>query len=64
MKIYTKPFIGIKKTAENGDEDAMNNLAICYKNREGTEKNLEKTFNWYQKVATNKGFEDDELSIK
>ncbi|CAB4428138.1 unnamed protein product [Rhizophagus irregularis] len=57
-----KPFIGIQKAAENGDENAMNtaengyenamnSLAIYYENGEGTEKNLEKAFYWYQKAA-------------
>src|SRR5436190_6954980 len=31
----------------------MNKLAICYKNGEGTEKNFEKAFYWYQKEAEN-----------
>jgi TPR repeat protein len=31
----------------------MNNLALCYKNGEGIEKNLEKAFDWYQKAAEN-----------
>ncbi|CAB5379990.1 unnamed protein product [Rhizophagus irregularis] len=31
----------------------MNNLAIYYKNGEGTEENLEKAFYWYQKAAEN-----------
>ncbi|RIA83385.1 hypothetical protein C1645_833896 [Glomus cerebriforme] len=37
--------------AENGDKSAMNNLATCYYNGKGTEKNLEKAFYWYQKAA-------------
>ncbi|RGB28670.1 hypothetical protein C1646_629432, partial [Rhizophagus diaphanus] len=43
----------LEKLAENGDEDVMFNLAICYYNGEGTEKNLEKAFHWYQKAAEN-----------
>src|ERR1044072_167178 len=31
----------------------MYNLVKCYKNGEGTEKNLEKAFYWYQKTAEN-----------
>src|SRR5256885_1148220 len=31
----------------------MNRSAIHYKNGEGTEKNLEKAFYWYQKAAEN-----------
>ena len=31
----------------------MNNLAICYKNGEGIEKNLEQAFYWFQKAAEN-----------
>src|ERR1051326_3623775 len=36
--------------AGNGDRDSMNNLAIYYKD---VEKNFEKAFYWYQKVADN-----------
>ena len=43
-------------TLENGDKDAQYNLALLYTNGEGTEKNLEKAFYWYQKAAEN-GFE-------
>src|SRR5205823_5043060 len=40
-----------RKAAENGNKSAMNNLALCYKNGKGTEKDLEKTFYWFQKAA-------------
>src|SRR5438876_1115057 len=46
-----KAFYWYQKAAENGNKIAMYNLAICYKNGEGTEKNLEKAFYWYQKAA-------------
>ena len=42
-----------QKAAENGDIEAMNNLANCYNNGEGTMENLEKTFYWYRKAAEN-----------
>ena len=41
------------KAAENKDINAQFNLALLYENGEGTEKNLEKAFYWYQKVAEN-----------
>ncbi|CAB4403679.1 unnamed protein product [Rhizophagus irregularis] len=41
----------LEKLAENNDEIGMFNLAICYKDGEGIEKNLEKAFHWYQKAA-------------
>ncbi|GBC47032.2 kinase-like domain-containing protein [Rhizophagus irregularis DAOM 181602=DAOM 197198] len=47
----------LERSAENGDKVAMYNLAICYKNGEGTEKNLENAFHWYQKAAEN-GYTD------
>ncbi|PKY16552.1 HCP-like protein [Rhizophagus irregularis] len=43
----------LEKLAENGNEEAMLNLANNYRNGEGTEKNLEKAFQWYQKAAEN-----------
>ncbi|UZO00637.1 uncharacterized protein OCT59_011759 [Rhizophagus irregularis] len=56
-----KPFIkelwcedcinSLEKLAKNNDKMAMFNLAICYKDGEGIEKNLEKAFHWYQKAA-------------
>ena len=39
--------------AENGNDNAQFNLALSYQNGEGTEKNLEKAFYWYQKAAKN-----------
>ncbi|CAI2181138.1 15082_t:CDS:2, partial [Funneliformis geosporum] len=39
------------ENAENGLSVAMKNLATCYKNGEGTEKNLEKSLYWNQKAA-------------
>ncbi|RIA84048.1 hypothetical protein C1645_880160 [Glomus cerebriforme] len=47
----------LKQSAENGDKDAMNNLALHYLNGEEIEKNLEKAFYWYQKAAEN-GFNE------
>ncbi|CAB5186057.1 unnamed protein product [Rhizophagus irregularis] len=38
---------------ENGNNEAMFNLAICYENGEGTEKSLGKAFYWYQKAMFN-----------
>src|SRR5437667_7006935 len=43
----------LEQAAKNGNEDTINNLAVCYENGEGTEKNLEKAFYWYQKAAEN-----------
>src|SRR6266498_4077338 len=48
-----KYFNEIKKTAENGNENAQYNLALSYHNGEGTERNLEKAIYWYQKAAEN-----------
>ena len=50
-KNLEKAFYWIQKAAENNDMNAMNKLATCYYNEEGTEKNLEKAFYWFQKVA-------------
>src|SRR5688500_7879300 len=48
-----KTFYWYQKAAENGDIGAQYNLALSYKNGEGTEKDLEKAFYWYQKAAEN-----------
>ncbi|GET53926.1 kinase-like domain-containing protein [Rhizophagus irregularis DAOM 181602=DAOM 197198] len=57
-KLFCKECINsLKELAENGDKGAMFNLANCYKNGEGTEKNLDKAFYWYQKAVEN-GNED------
>ncbi|POG58705.1 uncharacterized protein OCT59_028634 [Rhizophagus irregularis] len=39
----------VSKKAENGDEEAMFDLANSYYNGKGTEKNLEKALQLYQK---------------
>ena len=51
--IESSNIINLLEQAENGNNHAMNNLAICYYNGEGTEKNLERAFYWYQKAAEN-----------
>ncbi|POG66287.1 kinase-like domain-containing protein [Rhizophagus irregularis DAOM 181602=DAOM 197198] len=53
-KLWCKECINsLEKLAENGDKEAMFNFANCYRDGEGTEKNLEKAFHWYQKAAEN-----------
>src|SRR5215469_3832690 len=42
-----------QEAMESGDKDAQFNLAACYHDGEGTEKNLEKAFYWCQKAAEN-----------
>src|SRR5436305_7846672 len=42
-----------KEAAKNEDIDAQYKLAKFYYNGEGTEKNLEKAFYWFQKAAEN-----------
>ncbi|GBC06464.1 hypothetical protein RclHR1_06860001 [Rhizophagus clarus] len=46
-----KAFHWYQKVAKSGDAEAMNNLALCYENGEGTEVDLGKAFHWYQKAA-------------
>ncbi|GET58756.1 kinase-like domain-containing protein [Rhizophagus irregularis DAOM 181602=DAOM 197198] len=43
----------LEKLAENGNREAIFNLAIRYEGGNGTEKNLEKAFYWYKKAAEN-----------
>ena len=40
-----------EKAAEQGDADAQYNLALCYKNGTGVEKDAEKAVEWYQKAV-------------
>ncbi|UZO07249.1 uncharacterized protein OCT59_027541 [Rhizophagus irregularis] len=49
-KEYTN---SLEKLVEIGDKVTMFSLANNYKNGEGTEKNLEKAYYWYQKAAEN-----------
>src|ERR1044071_6792135 len=41
------------RAAENGNIEAQYNLGWLYEEGEGTEKNLEVAFHWYQKAAEN-----------
>src|SRR5436190_248752 len=45
--------INLLKQLAESDDYAQFNLANSYYNGEGTEKNLEKAFYWYQKAAEN-----------
>jgi TPR repeat protein len=53
-KNLEKALYWFQKAAENGEKDAMINLALLYCS-EGTEKNLEKAFYWFQKAAAEHG---------
>ncbi|EXX61363.1 hypothetical protein RirG_171870 [Rhizophagus irregularis DAOM 197198w] len=44
-------FYWFKKAAEKGHEGSMYDLALCYHNGEGTEKDLKMAFYLYQKAA-------------
>ena len=44
-KNLERAFYWLQKATENCIASAMYNLAICYENGEGTEKDLEKSFN-------------------
>jgi TPR repeat protein len=43
-KNFKKNFNWYQKAAEGGDVEAMHNLALCYENGEGMEKDLGKAF--------------------
>jgi len=51
-----------QKMAENEDSYSQYKLALSYQKGEGTEKNLEKAFYWYQKGAEN-GFRNGLLLV-
>ncbi|UZO06950.1 uncharacterized protein OCT59_027255 [Rhizophagus irregularis] len=58
-KSLEKAFYWYQKAAENGEKEAMFNLASSYYNNydvEKMEQNTEKAFYWYQKAAEN-GYE-------
>ena len=39
------------KAAEQGDARAQHNLAVCFKNGQGVEQDLEQAMTWYKKSA-------------
>lgn len=51
QKKYSEAFNCFKKAAEREDPSAMYNLAYCYANGQGVERNYEKAFEWYRKAA-------------
>ncbi|GBB84613.1 hypothetical protein RclHR1_01120001, partial [Rhizophagus clarus] len=58
FRIFSRHFLDIIRTLIfYRVVDAMNYLAICYSDGNGTEKNLEKAFYWFQRAAEN-GNED------
>src|SRR5687767_4482011 len=52
----------LHKETGNGNIELQYNLALLYENGEGTEKNLEKAFYWYQKAAEN-GYIDAQYNL-
>ncbi|KAL0241133.1 hypothetical protein GEMRC1_006368 [Eukaryota sp. GEM-RC1] len=50
-KITLKLYTGFQKAADLDDSDAMANLAFCYKNGEGIEKDHSKAVYWFHKAA-------------
>lgn len=62
-KNYEKAFLWIKKSAENGDKEAMNSLADAYYFGEGVSKNMTTAKEWYMKAA-DKGNELAKSNLK
>ena len=50
-----KAFELYNEAAEQGDEDALYNLACCYENGQGCDKNVEKAIELYKEVVENDG---------
>ena len=49
--IKAKAFNHFIKAAKQGHRDAQYELAVCYKNGYGTDKNYDEAFKWFEKAA-------------